>query len=118
MALESSQYDVIYGKLLSLNFTTEHAKELAKTLYQLSKDLDISISELLKYVTADGLRFENNVYKQLNNKRTNSSQLGFLDQDNIPSSISQQLPTYNSYITTTAAPTTTTVAPTTTSAPY
>ena len=92
MTIETSQYDIIYGKLLSLNFTTEHAKELAKTLYQLSKDLDISISELLKYVTSNGLRFDNDVYTQLNNKRTNSSQIGFLDQHNIPTSIVQQLP--------------------------
>lgn len=91
MAIETSQYDIIYGKLLSLNFTTEYAKELAKILYQISKDLDISIGELLKYVTSDGLRFDNDVYRQLNTKRTNSSQLGFLDQNNIPSSISQQV---------------------------
>jgi hypothetical protein len=119
MSLEVSQYDIIYGKLLSLNFTTEHAKELAKTLYQISKDLNIGISELLKYVTSDGLRFENEVYEQLNKRRTNSSQIGFLDQNNLPTSIAQQIPTYNTYTppTTTPAPTTTTTttqAPTTT----
>jgi phospholipase/lecithinase/hemolysin len=91
MSLEVSQYDIIYGKLLSLNFTTEHAKDLAKTLYQISNDLNISISELLKYVTIDGIRFENEIYEQLNKRRTNSSQIGFLDQNNIPTSIAHQV---------------------------
>lgn len=91
MALNVSVYDVIYGKLLSLNFTTEHAKDLAKILYQISVDSNISIGELLQYVTAEGLRFDNRVYEQLNNKRTNSSQIGFLDQNNIPSSIANQV---------------------------
>ena len=91
MAIEISQYDIIYGRLLSLRVNAEHAKELAKTLYQISKDLNIGINELLKYVTSDGLRFENEIYQQLNNARTNSSQIGFLDPNNLPSSISQQV---------------------------
>ena len=95
MALEVTKYDIVYGKLLSLNINTEHAKDLAKTLYQVSKNLNIDIGELLKYVTRNGLRFENEIYTQLNKRRTNSSQLGFLDQDNLPNSISQQIPIYN-----------------------
>jgi hypothetical protein len=98
MALEVTKYDIIYGKLLSLNFNKEHAKELAKTLYQISKNLNINVSELLKYVTPDGVRFENEIYTQLNKRRTNSSQLGFLDQNNLPSNISQQIPVYNNSI--------------------
>lgn len=91
MALESSKYDIIYGKLLSLDFEPEYAKEFAKTLYQISNKLHISVNEILKYITRDGLRFENEIYDQLNSVRTNSSQLGFLDQNNVPSAISQQV---------------------------
>ena len=91
MALEASKYDIIYGKLLSLGFEKEYAKEFSKTLYQISIELNISINEILRYVTKDGLRFENEIYERLNLLRTNSSQLGFLDQNNIPSAISQQV---------------------------
>lgn len=91
MALESSKYDIIYGKLLSLNFEPTYAKEFAKILYQISNELSISVNQILKYVTEDGLRFDNEIYDRLNLLRTNSSQLGFLDQNNIPSSISQQV---------------------------
>ena len=91
MALETSAYDIIYGKLLSLNFEPTYAQEFAKTLYQVSTELQISVNEILKYVTKDGLRFENEIYDRLNLQRTNSSQLGFLDQNNIPTSISQQV---------------------------
>lgn len=92
MSIEISTYDIIYGKLLSLNFSTEHAKQLAKTLYMLSKDLNISVSELLKYVTSSGLRFENEIYAVLNRYRTNSSQLGYIDKNNIPPAILKQVP--------------------------
>jgi len=91
MALESSKYDIIYGKLLSLGFEPTYAKEFAKTLYQISKELHISVNEILKYVTEDGLRFENEIYDRLNKLRTNSSQIGFLDQNNIPSAIADQV---------------------------
>jgi len=91
MAINASQFDIIYGKLLSLNFAPAYAKELASTLYQISTDLNITVSEILKYVTADGLNFDNEVYTKLNELRTNSSQIGFLDQGNLPSSISQQV---------------------------
>jgi hypothetical protein len=95
MAIEVSSYDIIYGRLLTLNFTTEQAKTMAKTLYQLSKDLDISVGELLKYVNSTGLRFENEIYSALNQSRTNSSQIGYLDKSNIAAQIKQQVPVYN-----------------------
>ena len=104
MALEASAYDIIYGKLLSLNFEPTYAKEFAKTLYQISKELRISVNEILRYVTEDGLRFENEIYDRLNLKRTNSSQIGFLDQNNIPSSISDQV-TQNYEVAPTPSPT-------------
>lgn len=91
MALEASAYDIIYGKLLSLNFEPTYAKEFAKILYQISNELRISVNEILRYVTEDGLRFDNEIYDRLNLQRTNSSQLGFLDHNNVPSSISQQV---------------------------
>ena len=91
MALEASAYDIIYGKLLSLNFEPTYAKEFAKTLYQISNELQISVNEILKYVTEDGLRFENEIYDRLNLQRTNSSQLGFLDQNYTTSSILDQI---------------------------
>ena len=90
MALETNQYDVIYGKLLGLGFSTEKARILAKSLYDISKDLDITVSEILRYVTTDGIRFDNAIYTELNRARTNSSQIGFIDETNIPTAIRQQ----------------------------
>lgn len=91
MAIDSVKFDVIYGKLLSYNYSTDRAKQLARALYDIANTLNIDTLEVLKYVNQNGLRFDNDIYQSLNNYRTNSSQIGFLDKDNIPSSILQQV---------------------------
>ena len=37
MAIETNKYDIIYGRLLHLNFTPTHAKGLAKVLYDVTE---------------------------------------------------------------------------------
>jgi hypothetical protein len=93
MALEVAKYDIIYGKLLLFNFTPTHAKDLAKVLYEISENLNLSVGEVLKYVDSNGLRFDNEIYDKINISRTNSSQIGVLDSTNVVSSIKDQIPT-------------------------
>lgn len=90
MALEVSKYDVLYGRLLKLGVAMDQAKALAKVLYDISTAQGVATDELLKYVTNNGLRFDNEVYALLNNARTISSQVGFIDQNNISPAISKQ----------------------------
>lgn len=90
MTIEASKYDVLYGRLLKLNVPVDQAKALAKVLYDISVTQGVSADELLKYVTSNGLRFDNEVYALLNNARTNSSQIGYIDQHNIPPAIIKQ----------------------------
>lgn len=90
MSLEVSRYDVLYGKLLKLGIQVDQAKSLAQLLYDISVNQGVSTDELLKYVNSNGLRFDNEVYALLNNSRTNSSQIGYIDQNNIPPAISKQ----------------------------
>lgn len=92
MAIDASKYDYIYGRLLSLNFSIDHAKQLAYSLYTISDDLDLTADAVLKHVTSDGIRFDNVIYAKLNAQRTNSSQIGFVDSGNIPRAILQQIP--------------------------
>ena len=91
MAIEVSKYDVIYGNLLSLNFTVDRAHALAATLYQISIKLSLSTDEILKYISDENFQFDNDIYEQLNSRRTNSSQIGRLEQNPIPDFISQQV---------------------------
>ena len=90
MALEVSKYDVLYGRLLKLGIAVDQAKALAKVLYDISIVQGVATDDLLKYVNSNGLRFDNEVYTLLNNARTNSSQIGFIDQNNIPPAITMQ----------------------------
>lgn len=90
MALEASKYDVLYGKLLKLGLAVDQAKSLSKVLYDISIEQGVSTDELLKYVNSNGLRYDNEVYALLNKARTNSSQIGFIDQNNIPFAIIKQ----------------------------
>lgn len=90
MSLEASKYDVLYGRLLKLGIAVDQAKALAKVLYDISIEQGVSSDELLKYVNSNGLRYDNEVYTLLNNARTNSSQIGFIDQNNIPPAITMQ----------------------------
>lgn len=90
MAIETAKYDVLYGRLLKLNVAVDQAKALAKVLYDISVTQGVATDDLLKYVTNNGLRFDNEVYALLNKARTNSSQIGFIDQDNIPPAIVRQ----------------------------
>ena len=88
--MEASKYDVLYGRLLKLKIPVEQAKALAQVLYDISLVQGVSTDELLKYVDVNGLRFDNEVYALLNYSRTISSQIGFIDQNNIPPAIVKQ----------------------------
>jgi hypothetical protein len=90
MTLEASKYDVLYGRLLKLGISVDQAKALAKVLYDISQQQGVSTDVLLKYVNSNGLRFDNEVYALLNNARSISSQIGFIDQNNIPPAIVKQ----------------------------
>ena len=90
MTLEVSKYDVLYGRLLKLGIAVDQAKALAKVLYDISIEQGVATDELLKYVNSNGLRYDNKVYALLNNARTISSQIGYIDQSNIPPAISNQ----------------------------
>lgn len=91
--MEVSKYDLLYGRLLKLGIDVDQAKVLAQILYDISVVQGIAIDELLKYVNSNGLRFDNEVYDLLNYSRTISSQIGFMDQHNIPPAILKQIPT-------------------------
>jgi hypothetical protein len=90
-AIETDKYNLLYGKILSVLKDVPRSKALTSILYKVGTDLGLSNEELLKYITANGLRFDNEIYKQLNAARTNSSQIGFIDENNVPSRISQQV---------------------------
>ena len=75
---------------LKLGIAVDQAKALAKVLYDISIEQGVATDDLLKYVNSNGLRFDNEVYALLNNARTNSSQIGFIDQNNIPPAITMQ----------------------------
>lgn len=92
MAIETAEYDLVYGKLLKLGMNIDKAKSLTKALLIISQNLNVSVHTLSRYVTKNGIRFDDEVYKQLNKIRTNSSQIGYLDSSNIPSSILRQIP--------------------------
>jgi hypothetical protein len=91
MSIETAKFDFLYGKILSKMGDATRAKELAIALYQIGQDLGLDNSELLKYIGTNGLQFNNTIYAKLNQARTNSSQIGFLDESNIPTSIRQQV---------------------------
>jgi len=88
--MEASKYDVLYGRLLKLGIQVEQAKALAQVLYDISLVQGVATDELLKYVNSNGLRFDNEVYALLNYSRTISSQIGYIDQYNIPPAIVKQ----------------------------
>lgn len=91
MNFETARFDMLYGKLLAKGIPQTMAKQLATALYTISEDLGLDIDDMLRNVSKNGLRFDNNVYKQLNNYRTNSSQIGFLDVESIPTAITRQV---------------------------
>ena len=88
--MEASKYDVLYGRLLKTGMSVDQAKSLAQLLYDISLVQGVSTDSLLKYVDANGLRFDNEVYSLLNYSRTISSQIGYIDQYNIPPAIVKQ----------------------------
>jgi hypothetical protein len=92
MAIETNKYDIIYGRLLHLNFSPNHAKGLTKVLYDFTEQYGFSVNHVLQYVDSNGIRFDNEIYDALNNARTNSSQIGYIDKEYIPPAILQQVP--------------------------
>jgi hypothetical protein len=91
MSFETVKFDLLYGKLLGKGIKQDVAKQLAATLYRISEELKIGTDEILQYVNNNGLRFDNRIYDELNRYRTNSSQIGYLDPDNIPPSVIKQV---------------------------
>lgn len=91
MNYEAGKFDMLYGKLLNKKVPQSLAKQLAVAVLKISDMTGEDVDSIIKYVTASGLRFDNHVYDILNNSRSNSSQIGFLDTTNIPSSISRQV---------------------------
>lgn len=91
MSFETVKFDLLYGKLLGKGIKQDIAKQLAATLYRISEELKIGTDEILQYVNNNGLRFDNRIYAELNRYRTNSSQIGYLDPDNIPPSVIRQV---------------------------
>ena len=89
--VDSDKYNLLYGKVLGIVKNIDNAKQLANILYQIGTTIGLSNDELMKYVSVNGLKFNNQVYAQLNLSRTNSSQIGFIDENNIPPRISQQV---------------------------
>jgi hypothetical protein len=90
-AIETAKYDLLYGKVLSFVGEPVRARELTNVLYQIGEELKLNHADLIRYIGKNGLQFDNNIYAKLNQTRTNSSQLGFLDEGNIPSIIRQQV---------------------------
>jgi len=91
-AFETNKFDLLYGKLLGKGISQTLAKQLTATLLRLSKDSGISTDELIRDVTINGIRFNNAIYNELNRYRSNSSQVGYIDPNNIPLAVSNQLP--------------------------
>lgn len=91
MAIETDKFNLLYGKILSIIKDIDKSKAFTKILYDICEQTGISHNEILKYVSESGLRFENKIYEKLNQQRTNSSQLGFIDKDNIPPRLASQI---------------------------
>jgi hypothetical protein len=90
-AIEVVKFDLLYGKILKILGNVDRAKQLTFILYNVSSDIGMNHDQLLKYVDASGLKFDNEIYAQLNKTRTNSSQIGFIDQTTLPPNILQQV---------------------------
>jgi hypothetical protein len=91
ISIETDLFDTVYGKLLSKNISPTAAKSLAKMIVTISKEAKITTDDLLKNVTASGIRFDINIYNALNKVRTNSSQIGFVDIGNVAPVIKSQI---------------------------
>jgi hypothetical protein len=90
-AIEVAKFDLLYGKILKILGNVDRAKQLTFVLYNISADIGMDQDQLLKYVGVNGLKFDNEIYTQLNKARTNSSQIGFIDQTTLPPNILQQV---------------------------
>jgi hypothetical protein len=89
--IESQLFDVVYAKLLGKNISPVNARAMAKLILKISKDAGISTDDLLKNVTKSGIKFDVNIYRELNSIRTNSSQIGFIDINTVPPAIASQI---------------------------
>ena len=89
--IEVAKFDLLYGKILKILGNVDRAKQLTFVLYNISADIGIDHDQLLKYVGVNGLKFDNEIYAQLNKARTNSSQIGFIDQTTLSPNILQQV---------------------------
>jgi hypothetical protein len=90
-SIETQAFDIVYAKLLSKNISPVNAKSMAFLLLEISKTSGVSTEDLLKNVTASGIKFDVNIYKALNKIRSNSSQIGYVDISNIPPAVASQV---------------------------
>jgi hypothetical protein len=91
MAINTQEYDVVYGRLLGKGLSVESAKSMASVLIDLSNTSQTPIDTLLQSVTVNGLVYSPEVYKAINKARTPSSQLGYADINSVPLMINQQM---------------------------
>ena len=91
MAINTQEYDVVYGRLLGKGLSVESAKSMASVLIDLSNTSQTPIDTLLQSVTVNGLVYSPEVYKAINEARTPSSQLGYADINSVPLMINQQM---------------------------
>lgn len=89
--IEIDKYNLLYGKVLSVMKDVNRAKALTIVLYNIISELNISPTYAMKYVTESGLRFNDEIYAQMNKSRTNSSQIGFIDSNAINRGVYAQI---------------------------
>lgn len=89
--IETDKYNLLYGKVLSVIKDINRAKALTLVLYNITSELNISPANAMKYITESGLRFNDDIYAQMNKSRTNSSQIGFIDSNAINKGVHAQI---------------------------
>lgn len=91
MAINTQEYDVVYGRLLGKGLSVDSARSMAAVLIELSSTSQTPIDTLLQSVSVNGLVYSSAVYDAINKTRTPSSQLGYTDINSVPTMINQQL---------------------------
>lgn len=90
MGFETNRFDLLYGKLLGKGLSQTLAKQLTATLLRLNQEANISLEDLTRDVTENGIKFNNSIYAALNRFRSPSSQVGYLDPNFVPARVRDQ----------------------------